>query len=214
MTAARVLVIATALALAGCGARLGAQGPWGPPVSSRYAGAAYNQGYQRGEALGAQDARRGAPFNFGILNDYRRGDRGYRSQYGARDRYREQFRIGFEAGYRAGYERFARGGAYRRGGPPVYSPGRGNVYGRSNAYGRGGAGYDLASNHGYNDGYEEGLEDGRKGHRDNPTAESRYRSGDHDYDRSYGPKDVYRANYRRAFIDGYETGYRQVGGYR
>jgi hypothetical protein len=206
---ARVLVVATALALAGCATPLRAQGPWGPPAASRYAGAAYGEGYRSGERFGQQDGQRGATFNFSILADYRRGDRGYRSQYGARDRYRQDFRVGFGAGYRAGYERFARNRAYRVPAPPVYSRDRGAVYGGGNVYGRGYAGSDPTLNQGYNDGYEEGLNDGRKGHRDNPTAESRYHSADRGYERAYGPKDIYRSNYRRAFIEGYETGYRE-----
>jgi hypothetical protein len=206
MVTARVLLVATALALAGCATPVRAQSPWGPPAASRYSAPAYDEGYRRGVQFGEQDGRRSAPFNFSIVLDYRQGDGGYRSSYGPRDRYRDQFRIGFEAGYRSGYERFGRNRVAP--GPPPWSSGRGNAYGRD--YGRN----DLALNQGYNDGYAEGLKDGRSRHRDNPTAESRYRNGDRGYERWYGARDVYRVNYRRAFIDGYETGYRESWRYR
>jgi hypothetical protein len=210
LVARLLLVLFGAVALAGCAPSLHAQAPWGGPRSS-YGGGAYDEGYRRGELRGQDDARRGAPFDYVIVEDYRRADRGYRGQYGSRDRYRQEFRQGFQAGYQSGYSRFSRGGGYygRRGpGAPTRGRGRG-AYGSSSGYA-----FDLAAGNGYNDGYEAGLDDGRDGRRHDPTREGRYRSANSGYERSYGSRELYRSNYRRGFVDGYDTGYRLGLGYR
>ncbi|HUL74162.1 MAG TPA: hypothetical protein VLT86_13730 [Vicinamibacterales bacterium] len=68
---------------------------------------------------------------------------------------------------------------------------------------------DLAVTIGYRDGYTEGFNDGRHHHRDNPYGESRFKHGDHGFDRRYGDRDRYRMNYRDAFWRGYERGYQE-----
>jgi len=159
----------------------------------------YNQGYERGQRAGLDDGRRAEPFRFDDEADYRRGDIGYRSDYGSKDRYRSDFRLGFEAGYRSSYRRYD-GQLGRAGAPPPWSNGRG-IGNRSIAR------YDLAAQFGYNDGYEAGLRDGQKRRSFDPISEGRYRSGDHGYERSYGSRDVYKANYRDTFRMGYEEGF-------
>src|SRR5207248_11636822 len=89
---------------------------------------------------------------------------------------------------------------------------------------RGGAGYPSvgygypsnvpaysspAAQIGYRDGYEVGRNDARDLESFDPIRSSRYRSGDHDYDRRYGPKEEYTQIYRDAFQRGYEQGYRE-----
>jgi hypothetical protein len=160
---------------------------------------AYNSGYSYGVTAGEEDGRRGQSYNYADENNYRRGDLGYRSEYGNRDRYRDDFRRGFESGYRVGYDRFARSGGYGNPGG-----GYGN-YGGYGTYGRN----DLAFEKGFADGYNEGIKDGRDRHRNDPLAESRYRSGTHGYESWYGPKDAYKLRYRDAFRSGYEQGYRE-----
>lgn len=160
-----------------------AQSPW------RGAGPLpYELGFERGERAGAADARRGDRFDFADESDYRRGDAGYRNQYGSRDRFRSQFRSGFEAGYRRGY---------RPVGPGPWRFDNGRFYG----------GTDPAFARGYNDGYEAGLKDARRHDWRDPISESRYRNGDHGYSRSYGSRDAYKARYRLAFRQGYDRGY-------
>lgn len=161
---------------------------WGP--QSRV-DAAYQEGYNRGVRAGSDDVRRGAAFNFSINLDFRRGDYGYRPQYGSRDRYRSEFRRGFEIGYQTSYRG---GGPVGRGGPPWSS-------------GRAGGRFDVAAQQGYSDGYEAGLNDGRGRRQFDPIGERRYRSADRGYNRSYGDKDRYKANYRVGFRSGYEAGY-------
>lgn len=213
MLGARHLALITGLALAMPSAAVAQVRPqWNAPSSS-----AYNQGFARGRSAGAEDFRRGQRFNFADETEYRRGDYGYRSQFGNRDRYRDDFRRGFAEGYREGYGRTDfRSTPYYA---PSPAPGFGYVApGAAAPYP--GAGYgnasinrnDLAASNGYDDGYREGLNDGRSRHRDDPFAESRYRNGDHGYSGWYGPKDLYRVRYRDAFRSGYEAGYRD--GYR
>ena len=163
----------------------------------------YNEGYQRGQSAGAEDSRRGDRFEFTAESDYRRGDWGYRSQYGNRDRYRDSFRYGYQEGYRYAY-----GGSYgngRYGGGSYGTPGRGG-YPPWSGSGRGNR-YDPAYQTGLNDGYEAGLDDGRDNRRFDPVSERRYRSGDRGYEREYGVREIYKSNYRDAFRIGYQRGY-------
>jgi hypothetical protein len=173
-----------------------------PGWDSRPVAVGYDEGYRCGLRIGEDHGRRGQAFNFGVVIEYRQGDLGYRSAYGSRDRYRAEFRRGFEVGYRSGYDRYGRG---RQGGPPPWSNGRG--YGPGGRYGGTSARYDLAIQTGFDDGYRAGLDDGRDRRRFDPIAEGRYRSGDHGYERWYGPREGYKANYRSGFRQGYEQGY-------
>lgn len=166
---------------------------WGPEVRVEFG---YREGYDRGTRAGSDDLRRGAAFDFSINGEFRRGDYGYRSQYGNRDRYRNEFRRGFEAGYRSAY-RDMRGGR----GPGWQNGGRG--------FGR----FDAAVRQGRSDGYEAGLDDARDGRRFDPIGERRYRSADRGYDRSYGNREFYKTNYRSGFRSGYEEGYRDATRY-
>ena len=189
----RSLALAAALGVAIPTISWAAQPQWdSSPINQP----AYREGYDRGVRAGSEDVRRGDRFQFADESDYRRGDAGYRSQYGNREFYRDTFRRGFEDGYRVGY-----GGAYDRQGPGGYGTGG---YGNGRAVGR----YDIiAYQHGMNDGYEAGLKDARDRRRYDPIGEGRYRSADHGYDRRYGPREAYKNDYRVAFKDGYDRGY-------
>lgn len=162
-----------------------AEPQWGPSNDRP----AYDEGYERGLRAGTDDYRRGDRFEFSDESDYRRGDLGYRYEYGDRDRYRGMFRRGFESGYRSGY------GEYRNTGRGVPS------------WGAGPGRFDRGFDTGVNDGYEAGLNDARRAHRYDPVSEGRYRSADRGYERWYGPKDAYRNSYRTGFRQGYERGY-------
>lgn len=177
---------------------------------SRGVSQAYNEGHDRGLRAGDEDSRRSQQYDFSDEGEYRRADAGYRREYGDIDWYRSDFRRGYQEGYRIGYDRSAvrgRGGAYGRGngqyggsyGDPYGAPGQ-----RYGQYGRN----EIAVSTGYNDGYEAGLDDGRDRRRNDPIAESRYRSGDRGYRNEYGPRDAYKIRYREAFRQGYEQGHR------
>jgi len=182
-----------------------ASAQWGPQARGQQSRVApgYDEGYQRGLRAGADDVRRGSAFNFSINIDFRRGDAGYRAQFGSRDHYRSEFRRAFEIGYRAAYSTGYTSGYNDRGrvdnrpGPPW-------------ANGRAGARLDVATHQGYSDGYEAGLDDGRDGRRFDPVGERRYRSADRGYNASYGSRERYKTNYRTGFLSGYEAAYQDA----
>ena len=65
----------------------------------------------------------------------------------------------------------------------------------------------AAARTGYRDGVDAGRDDARHRDRFDPARARRYRDGDHDYDRRYGPRDEYKRDYRSAFERGYRDGY-------
>ncbi|HEV3483770.1 MAG TPA: hypothetical protein VG106_00070 [Vicinamibacterales bacterium] len=169
---------------------------------------AYDNGYREGLKEGEKDGRRGDRFEFRDERTFRDGDKGYRRQFGDRDRYRQIFRNGYADGYQAAYDRWrGRGnGRWERDGRY-----RGNTgYGRD-GYGR--YGYSPAFEVGARDGYEKGVEDARKRRSFDPVRHKWYRDAERDYRREYGSRDQYRDVYRRGFQQGYERGYRE-GRYR
>jgi hypothetical protein len=162
---------------------------------------AYARGYDEGRSRGQADARSNRRFDYQRHGSYRDADDGYRG-YGDRREYRTLFRQGFVAGYNDGYRRNAR---------QAYGyPGRtypGSYPGVPPRFP--GAAISAASQNGYRDGYEQGRDDARDRDRFDPIRASRYRSGDHDYERRYGSREDYKREYRAAFQQGYSQGYRE-----
>jgi hypothetical protein len=172
---------------------------------------AYDNGYREGLKEGEKDGRRGDRFEFRDEGSFRDGDKGYRRQFGDRERYRQVFRSGYSDGYQNAYQG-ARGrgnGRWERDGRYRGNTGYGN-YGR---YGSGGYGYSPALDSGARDGYEKGIEDARKNRSFDPVRHKWYRDAERNYRGEYGPRDQYRDVYRRGFQQGYERGYRE-GRYR
>jgi hypothetical protein len=164
----------------------------------------YDRGVRDGRDSGVDDARRGRSYDLrrhGEYRDDRRGDdpgdlRAYRT--------------GFESGYDEGYRQYSRTvyGDSRRNypaPPPLYPSQQYPNYGGQGRYS------SPAAATGYRDGFDEGQHAARDGDRFDPVREKRYRDGDHDYDKRYGSKDEYQREYRAAFQQGYDAGYR---GYR
>ncbi len=211
---ALVLAISTP-AFAQRGRGLGRQSyGYGTGAETRRIG--YDNGFREGLKEGDKDGRRGDRYWFQDERDFQRADHGYKRGYGDIELYRHAFRAGFADGYADGYRRNAR---YGQGG---YGDGR---YGRGRGYGSGGydpwyggygqrPGYDsVAYDNGIRDGIEKGREDLSKNRSFDPRRHKWYREGDHDYNRRYGSRDLYKDEYRRGFTAGYEQGYRQ-GRYR
>ena len=203
MISSRCLFLATALAVVIQFSSSSSAAQTSSSFSNRLA---YNQGFERGRLAGLDADKHGNAYRFDNLDDYKRGDYGYRSEYGTRDRYRNDFRLGFEEGYRLGYAGYGNGRG--QAGPPPWSNGRARGVGRGRAFGR-----DLASQVGYTDGYDAGLRDGQGRRQFDPISEGRYRSGDHGYERNYGSRDAYKLQYRDAFRSGYEEGFSDVRRY-
>jgi hypothetical protein len=157
---------------------------------------AYRNGFEEGRVQGENDARRGRSFDYRRHGAYRNAQDGY-GGYGNRNEYQRVFRQGFEAGYNDGYRRYARDSRYPQ-------P---NVYGgqsRSPVYG------SPATESGFRDGFEQGQRDARDGRRFDPVRAPRYREGDHDYNGRLGSRDDYKREYRLAFQQGYDQGYRAI----
>jgi hypothetical protein len=169
---------------------------------------AYDNGFREGLDEGRNDARRNRDFSVQRHDEYRDGDRGYHRGDGDREFYRRSYRQGFEAGYRQAYNRDARYNRDDRNSrdervfvppPVVVAPAYPPVT-------RGG--YEsVAARNGYRDGIEAGRDDARHNERFDPVRAKRYREGDHDYDRRYGPRDDYKREYRSAFEQGYREGF-------
>jgi hypothetical protein len=157
---------------------------------------AYDDGYRRGIENGQRDARDRRDFRVDR-------DRVYRDIDNRRDRdgYNRFFRDGYREGYTEGYNRAARNdrrGVFPNG--PVFDPGGGSR--------NGGRVSTAAAQIGYRDGLEAGREDANDRGNYDPRRAKRYREGDHDYNNRYGSRDQYKQDYRAAFVQGYEEGFR------
>lgn len=162
---------------------------------------AFDRGYREGSVQGERDARDRRAFDYAQHRMYRDGDVGYDPVYEDRELYRREFRRGYAEGYRSAYDRFA----------PAWMVTRGDGDNDADDVARLRARYDdYAFHNGYTDGYALGVEDARKHRRSDYDDNGRYRSADHNYHKSYGPREVYRRLYREGFRDGYERGYREA----
>ena|SRR5437667_7570525 len=161
---------------------------------------AYDFGYRDGVREGERDGRSGRSFSFNRHDDWRDADAGYNRSYGERDFYRRNYRRGFEAGYSESYNRMASYGRSPRAYPayPTY-PGAGRAVVRS-----------RAAEVGYRDGFDAGRDDANSRRAFEPQRSRRYRDGDHEYDNRYGSHDAYKREYRSAFQQGYDEGFRGV----
>jgi flagellar biosynthesis/type III secretory pathway protein FliH len=172
---------------------------------------AYDNGYREGVREGERDGRRRAAFNYQDQRTWQRADKGYHRSLGDWPRYQQVFRTGFAAGYSDAYRRFAPNYGYGGYGNGGYGPG--GVYPNTRGgYGYPsprGSGYSPAYANGVNDGYEKGREDARDRDSYDLLRHKWYRSGDHDYKSSYGPRQQYENLYRQGFKEGYDRGYRE-----
>ena len=163
---------------------------------SRNGGEAFQRGFNDGQRLGVEDARRGRAFNVQNHREYREADAGYGRNDGSRDRYRDEFRRGFTEGYRNGYrdDRLDRRDSrndrdWNRG--TVRNPGQAR---------------------GFSDGYRKGVEDRRADRRFDPNRFKEVRQGTAPgYNGDFGSRERYTLSYRDGFRDGYQDGFR--GGY-
>lgn len=170
---------------------------------SNVQGPAYDAGYRAGIQRGEQAARDRRTLDIEREREYRDATNGYNSRYGDRGRYRDEFRAGFAQGYRDGFNRLGAPGYDDRGRNGAYG------YGREGDRGYGRAVVSIAFQNGLGDGYQKGLDDLQHRRYPDVNRQKWYRNGDHDYNGRYGPKDLYRVDYRRGFEDGYNRAYRE-----
>ncbi len=159
---------------------------------------AYRIGFDEGRDEGERDARRRVAYDYARHDEFRDADRGYRG--GDRNAYRSVFRQGFMDGYRDGYRRYGSVYGSRQGSWDPYPGGNDRARARF---------VSPAADNGYRDGYAQGRDDRRDRDAYDPNRARRYRSADDDYRGEYGSRDLYKRQYRDAFTQGYERGYRE-----
>ena len=165
---------------------------------------AFNAGYREGFEHGRDDGRRGRAFDYSRHREYRDLD-GYRGDRNAASR--RLYRDGFAEGYNDAYRQFARDNRRqdrndRRGQPDP------DARSTPGADRRGRFGSPAAEN-GFRDGYAQGRDDARDRDRSDPIRARAYREGDRGYNDRYGSRDQYARDYREAFKQGYDQGYRE-----
>jgi hypothetical protein len=189
-----------ALFLAGA---IAAQDRYGGSMNAKEHG--YQHGYRDGLRRGRADLSRNTTHSFDS-EDYRRADLGYEEYMGERDDFQKGYRNGYKDGYDDGY--------YDR-------PIRKNIYGLNDRYDpdrlpRTDADADSYANWSYSDvaldtGYRDGLQAGQndvRQHKDfKPEKHDAYEDGNHGYRKNYGDKNLYKEQYRKAFLRGYEDAF-------
>jgi len=156
----------------------------------------YESGFRDGEKKGRHEGRENDPNDY-HTPDWRQATHGYKGWMGPVNAFQSGYQQGYAEGFRSGFNTEQRGwhgdrdDRYRNG---YY----GNGYYGDNAY---------DSRVGYNSGYQDGVttarEDLYKNKPFNPNPRGRFEDRDHGYDREYGDKNSYRAEY----TNGYRTGY-------
>ena len=180
-----------------------AQERYGGSMNSKEHG--FQHGYRDGIRQGRTDVSRNVSYSF-QNEDYKRGDLGYQEYMGERDDFQHGYRDGYKAGYDDGYND---------------KPMRRDIYGLSDSYDpdrrprtdADGEYYekwqysDVAGDTGYRDGLQAGYKDLRERKDFHPEKHDAYEDGNHGYRKNYGDKNLYKEQYRKAFIRGYEDAF-------
>jgi len=180
---------------------IAAQDRYGGSVDAKEHG--YQHGYRDGLRQGRADLSRNATHSFDS-EDYRHADQGYDQRMGEHD--------DFQQGYRSGYKDAYDDGYYDK-------PIRHTVYGLNDSYDldrvtRSDANFnadrsyeDMATDTGYRDGLQAGLSDVRQRKDFKPEKHEAYEDGKHGYRKDYGDKKLYKEQYRKGFLRGYEDAF-------
>jgi len=184
-------------------ATIAAQERYGGSMDAKEHG--FQHGYRDGLRQGRTDLSRNIAYNF-EHEDYRRADLGYQEYMGERDDFQHGYRDGYKAGYDDGYNN---------------KPMRRDIYGLNDSYDpdqrprsdADGEYYekwqysDVAMDTGYRDGLQAGYNDLRRQKDFHPEKHDAYEDGNHGYRKDYGDKNLYKEQYRKAFIRGYEDAF-------
>jgi hypothetical protein len=192
------MLFAVLLFLAGA---IAAQDRYGGSVDAKEHG--YQHGYRDGLRQGRADLSRNATHSFDS-EDYRRADQGYDLRMGERDDFQQGYRSGYKDAYDDGYyDKPIRHTVY--GLNDSYDPDR---VPRSDANISADRSYeDMATDTGYRDGLQAGLSDVRQRKDFKPEKREAYEDGKHGYRKDYGDKKLYKEQYRKGFLRGYEDAF-------
>ena len=154
----------------------------------------YQRGYNDGIDKGRHEGRERDPFDY-RTPDWRQATRGYERWMGRVEVYQRGYQDGYRNGFNAGYRevtdrRFDRDGRWRNDGWRT--------------------GYDpdwasIANRYGYEDGAQVAREDIFNHKRYNSKPRARFEDRDHGYQREYGSKDRYKAEYTAGYRAGYDS---------
>ena len=191
---------------------------------------AYDNGYREGLKEGERDGRRRDSYRYQDKRTWQRADKGYNrssatssaivnsSAQASLKAISAGYRAtGRQAGGMATVARSARQDPYRYPNGGVY-PDRNRYpdpyYGNQGAYGAGPLWLERGVPQRAQRRHREGPGRRRKRRTYDPLRHDWYRAGDRHYRGEYGSKERYKDVYRRAFQEGYERGYRELGYYR
>ncbi|GAC1672496.1 MAG: hypothetical protein NVS9B4_27450 [Candidatus Acidiferrum sp.] len=161
----------------------------------------YQHGYRDGLRQGRADVTRNVPHNL-ESEDYRRADLGYESYMGERDDFQNGYRDGYRAGYDDGYyNKSIRSDIY--GVDDRYDPDRRPRTDADARYEKWGYS-DVAFDTGYRDGMQAGQNDLRQHKEYRPEKHDAYEDADHGYRKNYGDKNLFKEQYRKGFMRGYQ----------
>ena len=178
-------------------------GSYGGSVNAKEHG--YQHGYRDGLRQGRNDQYRHEERDFNT-GDYKRADAGYERYMGERDDFQQGYRDGYRAGYDDGYtNRPIRSDVYGLDDryDPDRLPRRDEDYGPYSRWGYS----DVALDTGYRDGLQAGRQDFGQRKEYYPEKHDAYEDGNHGYQKSYGDKKLYKEQYRKGFVRGYEDAF-------
>jgi hypothetical protein len=198
----------TILALLMLASVAAAQSDYGGSRKAREHG--YQHGYRDGLRQGRADLKANVKYNMDS-QDYRNADLGYEEYMGSREDFQQGYREGYQAGYDDGYNdkpvRVEVYGVTRDGYNPDRVPRRDED---ADAYAKW-AYTDVATDIGYRDGLSAGQNDLRDHKEYRPEKHDSYKDADHGYRKDYGNKDLYKEQYRKGYMRGYEDAFHSQG---
>jgi len=172
----------------------------------------YQSGYRDGVNKGREEGRENDPFDY-RTPDWRQSTRGYQRWMGPVEVFQRGYQNGYRAGFESGYQSVNRrrgdgdhdrdDGYWARGGSG--SPWYGGGY-------RGGyesPGYSW----GYRDGQEMARHDMEKHNGYNATPRGPFDDRDRGYQRQYGDRNEYKAEYTQGYRAGYDSTFRGYSRY-
>lgn len=165
----------------------------------------YQKGYRDGAKRGREEGRENDPFDY-QTPDWRQATRGYQRWMGPVELFQRGYQNGYRAGFESGYQSVNRRDGDRDDG----------YYGRG-GYGGPGYGRDGYNSPAYNVGYQDGQEmarhDLQKRNGYNSSPRGPFDDRDRGYQRQYGDKNEYKAEYTQGYRAGYDSTFRGYGRY-